>query len=190
MTQVPIQVISAETFAAIVRATENRDRLLELVHGEVVEKMPTEEYGKLAALIAHFLLAFILPRGIKAHVGVEVRHEAPDDRYNSRMPDVSVRLTDTPAVKAGVVAQMPDLAVEIQSPDDRPHQMRQKALYYLQKGTRLVWLVYPPAQRVEVCTLDESGNLAIATVVHEEMLDGGAVLPEFTLSVRHLFDQV
>lgn len=189
MAQTPVQVITAREFETLTQATENRERLLELVQGEVVEKMPTEEHGKLAALIAHFLLAFILPRGIKAHVGVEVRHESPDDPHNSRLPVVSLRMSDAPPVASGAVAQMPDLAVEIQSPTDRPHQMRQKALYYLQKGSQRVWLIYPQARQVEVCTLEDSGNLAIQTVEPDGTLTGGALLPDFRLDVRAVFGQ-
>lgn len=187
MAQARDEVVSADEFTAIIQS--NQERLLELVHGEVVEKIPTEEHGKLAALVAHFLLAFILPRGIKAHVGVEVRHQMPDDQYNSRLPDVSVRFTDAPPVTSGVVAQMPDLAVEIQSPSDRPYQMRQKALYYLQKGARSVWLIYPQSQRIEVCKLDESGNLAFNSVQHDEMLTDPALFAEFRLEIAQLFRQ-
>ncbi len=188
MAQARVQVITASQFASIVRASENRERLLELVHGEIVEKVPTEEHGKLAALIAYFLLAFTRPQGIKAHVGVEVRHEDPADQYNSRLPDISLRLSDAPPVVEGAVLQMPDLAVEIQSPADRPHQMRQKAMYYLQKGSRIVWLVYPSAQQVEICTLDTSDNLAIEIAEPPAALSAGDVLPDFSLPLNELFD--
>lgn len=160
----------------------------ELIFGEVVEKVPTEAHGKLAALIAHFLLAFILPRKIQAHVGVEVRHQAPDDRYNSRLPDVSLRFSATPALEVGAVPQMPDLAVEIQSPQDDPRQMRQKALYYLQHGAHLVWLVYPQSESIEVCTLDANTNLAIETLDRAGTLHGGTILEGFSLSVDAIFD--
>ncbi len=181
------QVVTVDEFEALLRTPQNQDRLLELVHGEVVEKMPTEEHGTLAALIAHFLLAFILPRDINAHVGVEVRHQDPNDPYNSRLPDVSLRLSDAPAVSDGAVERMPDLAVEIQSPTDRPHQMREKALYYLQKGARVVWLVYPSAVRVEACTLGAAGNLALEELGKADVLTIEAILPTFRLHVEDLF---
>ncbi len=190
MAQASVQVITAGEFHDIAQTTENKGRLLELVHGEVVEKMPTESHGKLAALIAYFLLAFIRPRGIKAHVGVEVRHEAPDDAYNSRLPDVSLRFSDAPPVADGAVAQMPDLAVEIQSPTDRPHQMREKARYYLQKGSRVVWLVYGSAHQVEICTMDAHDNLVIETVETGGLLTAGAVLPEFHQPIDDLFSDL
>lgn len=186
MAQARPDVVTVKAFRSFIQQHDDR-RLLELVHGEIVEKMPTEAHGKIAALIAHFLLAFVLPRGLKAHVGVEVRHENPHDPYNSRLPDASLRLSDAPAVTSGAVAQMPDLAVEIQSPTDRPHQMREKALYYLRNGSMLVWLVYIEGSRVEVCTLDENGQLVIQTVGVDGALQGEPVLPGFTLPVRDLF---
>jgi Uma2 family endonuclease len=187
MAQAPMRVITVHEFNAVLQASDNQARSLELIYGDVVEKMPTELHGKLAALIAHFLLAFILPRGIQAHVGVEVRHELADDPYNSRLPDVSLRLSAEAAVASGPVPQMPDLAVEVQSPDDRPYQMREKALFYLRSGSRLVWLFYPAAQRVEVCTLDANDTLAIETLAHSATLSGGQVLPEFRLALQDLF---
>ncbi|TVR24012.1 MAG: Uma2 family endonuclease [Anaerolineaceae bacterium] len=190
MAQMRVQIITAGEFNDIAQAAASEGRLLELVHGEVVEKMPTETHGKLAALIAYFLLAFIRPRGIRAHVGVEVRHEAPDDAYNSRLPDVSLRFSDAPPVSDGAVSQMPDLAVEIQSPTDRPHQMREKALYYLSKGAHMVWLVYPAARQVEICTLDADDKLVIQTVTPGGTLTAGDVLPEFELVVDELFSEL
>jgi Uma2 family endonuclease len=190
MAQVSVQVITTGEFHDIVQTDVNKDRLFELLHGEVVEKMPTEAHGKLAALIAYFLLAFIRPRGIKAHVGVEVRHEAPDDAYNSRLPDVSLRFSVAPPVAEGAVVQMPDLAVEIQSPTDRPHQMREKALYYLQKGSQVVWLVYGAARQVEICTLSNDDNLTIQVITSVDTLTAGTVLPEFALAVDELFNEL
>lgn len=190
MAQRQVQVITAREFARVVAAPENRERLLELVHGEIIEKVPTEAHGKLAALIAHFLLAFVLPRGIKAHVSVEVRHEVAGDRHNSRLPDVSLRFSNESPVESGAVMHMPDLAVEIQSPNDQPHQLREKALYYLQKGSRLVWLFYMAARQVEACTLDDGGNLVIVTLMEDDSLTGGDVLPDFRLPLRDVFDHI
>jgi Uma2 family endonuclease len=48
------------------------------------------------------------------------------------MPDVSFRAGNDPVVTEGAVMQMPDLAVEIQSPTDKPRELREKAHYYLQ----------------------------------------------------------
>ena len=78
---------------------------------------------------------------------------------------------------------MPDLAIEVKSPDDTYKQMREKADYYLQNGTKLVWLVYPEKRIVEVYTNEQQDILTL-----EDRLTGGELLPEFELSVKDIFD--
>jgi Uma2 family endonuclease len=189
MKQAQVQVITTDNFKRMIQATGQENRLLELVHGDMVEKMPSEAHGRLAALIAHFLLAFIRPRRLRAHVGVEVRHESPMDAYNSRLPDVSLRFSDAPPVEDGAVVGMPDLAVEIQSPTDRPHHLREKALYYLSQGARIVWLVYGAVQRVEICTLSVDGQMMIEGLGLGETLHAGDLLPGFALALDELFGE-
>ena len=48
-----------------------------------------------------------------------------------RLPDVSFIAGERPVVKKGSIPQMPDLAVEVQSPDDSPADMRAEAAFYL-----------------------------------------------------------
>ncbi len=55
MTHARSHALTTSKFNSVLQAPENRERLLELVHGEVVEKVLTEEHGKLAALIVHFV---------------------------------------------------------------------------------------------------------------------------------------
>ena len=181
-----VHLYTAIDFEEFIALPENRDRLVELIHGEMVEKVPTEEHGIIAAAIARFIGNFIEPLEI-GYVGVEIRHHKPSDQYNVRMPDVSFRKGDTPIVKKGAVPQMPDLAVEIQSPDDKPRELREKADYYLRNGSRLVWLIYPADYAVEVCTLNADGDMQVKTVGVEGILEGGDVLPDFQLPVEKIF---
>jgi Uma2 family endonuclease len=166
---------------------QHGERRYELIYGEIIEKMPPEQHGVISLKIGARLLAFVEQHQIKAHVGVEVRYERPEDRYNSRIPNVSLRLTDEPLTDKGAVLQMPDLAVEVQSPDDDPHDLREKASYYLHKGSRLVWLIYPNRQQVEVCRLDANSQMEIVTLNSDEMLTGGDVLTGFHLLVADIF---
>jgi Uma2 family endonuclease len=85
-------------------------------------------------------------------------------------------------VKKGSVPEMPDLAVEVKSPDDSLKLLRDKAHYYLANGTRLVWLVIPEKRLVEVYTPDDEQILT-----EEDTLSGEDVLPGFTLPVRDIF---
>lgn len=76
----------------------------------------------------------------------------------------------------------PDLAVEVKSPDDSLKKMTEKAAYYLANGVRMVWLIYPKMKLVEVLTPDDRQLLN-----ENDTLDGGSVLPGFTMAVRDIF---
>jgi Uma2 family endonuclease len=169
-----------ETFIAL---PENADRLFELIDGEIVEKVPTEEHAILAALLSGEIYLYLKQHPI-GRVGVEPRHKLPDDEHNARMPDIAFtrRERALPVAKSGAVPQMPDLAIEIQSPDDSALKMREKALYYLTNGGQLVWLLFPRKQQIEVHTADEIRTLGI-----DDTLDGGEVLPDFTLALSVIF---
>lgn len=170
-------------FEAFIALPENRDRNFELLDGEIVEKMPTEEHGEIAALIAVEIGIYLKQHPI-GKVGQEIRHRIPGDEFNAMLPDVSVRKDiDRPAVRQGAVPRVPDLVVEIKSPDDTFRQMRRKAEYYLANGSKLVWLVFPEIREVEVYVPDAD----VATLTDEDTLDGGDVLPGFTLKLAEIF---
>ena len=176
----PIKVAEFDKFLA---APENRDRLFELVNGEIVEKAATQEHGMIALNIGTFFKLYLAEHPI-GRASVETRHRAPDDNANDLLPDVSfTRDLDKPIVKAGPVPYMPDLAVEIKSPDDTYKGMREKARYYLAKGTRMVWLVFPDKRIVEVYTANDEQILT-----ENDTLTGGDVLPGFSLAVRQIFE--
>lgn len=179
------QLHTVDEFEALVE--KDSDRLLELIHGEIVEKVPTEEHGMIALKVGSRILMFVEPRNL-GRVGVEIRHHVPGDDRNSRLPDVSFTSNlERPLVKKGSVQGMPDLAVEIKSPDDKWEDLLDKAEYYLQNGAQLVWLMNPENKTVGVCTLDADGKFHMATVDINGTHDGGDVLPGFTLAVKDIF---
>ena len=180
--QPPQHKYTVEEFEQLFGQAEYGDRLLELIHGAIVEKMPTEEHGVVAGNVFAPLHNFVTPQRL-GRVGFEVRHRPPDDAYNSRLPDISFSSVRRPLVTKGSVPTMPDLAVEVQSPDDSIKEMREKASYYLANGAKLVWLIYPRKRIVEV--YDANGEIDI---LHEgETLSGEDVLPGFTLPVIDIF---
>jgi Uma2 family endonuclease len=176
------KMLTVEEFEAFTALPENRDRNFELIHGEIVEKTPTELHGLITSRI---IIAFGLY--LRDHPGGrvvnEVRHRIPGDQHNARQPDISY-FSDArrPVLEKGAAPVMPDLAVEVQSPDDNLKDMREKAAYYLANGTRMVWLVYPQKRLVEVFRPDDVQLLDI-----EDTLEGADVLPGFALHVRDIF---
>ena len=178
-----IKLYTVEEFEQFIDLPENADRLFELIDGEIVENVPTEEHSVVVGNIAFALQTFTQPRKL-GRVLSEVRHQIPGDNHNSYLPDVEFTHANRikPIVTQGAVPHLPDLAVEVKSPNDSRAALRRKALYYLDNGVQVVWLVYPDTRQIEVWTNEVSKTLAI-----EDTLDSGAVLPGFTMSVDAVF---
>ncbi len=175
------RLYTVEEFERIADSPENRERLLELISGEIVEKVPTQEHGMVAGNVFGPLWNFVQQRK-SGRVVMEVRHRALRDDRNARIPDVSFISGQRPVVEKGSVPRMPDLAVEVKSPDNTLKALREKARYYLANGTRMVWLVLPEQRIIEVYTPDDEQVLT-----EEDVLSGGDVLPGFSLPVQDVF---
>jgi Uma2 family endonuclease len=74
----------------------------------------------------------------------------------------------------------PDLGVEVLSKGNTPKEMDRKLDEYFHAGVRLVWYVDPKKRTVRVYTARDR-----STLLHEgQTLEGGDVLPRFSLSIR------
>lgn len=102
------------------------------------------------------------------------------------MPDIAfVRADRLPPEhqREGIMPLAPDLAVEVLSPSNRPAEMAEKIALYQRGGVRLVWVVRPRPRAVAVHPLGREPY-----TLHEgDVLDGGDVLPGFTVLVADLF---
>jgi len=160
----------------------------ELVDGELVE-MPGA--GVLHSVIAALVYRLIFVYAEERNLGMAfpdglgyILHRQPDI---VRIPDVSfisnehIPVGDLPK---GFWEVAPDLAVEVVSPNDMAEDVHDKVHEYLEMGTRLVWVLWPKTRTVSVHTADEiSRELDSA-----DELDGGDVLPGFSVRVADLFD--
>jgi Uma2 family endonuclease len=173
--------VTRHEFEALVQQPENQDRLLELVDGEIVEKVTTEEHGEVQVFLGGLVSTFVRTHKL-GRVGTEVSHEMPHDDFNERKPDISFIAGNRPRVTKGSVMRMPDLAIEIKSPGNTLKELREKAIYYFANGTRLVWIVHPAKKLVIVLTPDDENIL-----VEGDILDGGEVLPGFSVPVADIF---
>ena len=76
----------------------------------------------------------------------------------------------------------PDLAVEVLSPSDRMASALAKVSMYLEAGVEVVWLVDPVKCTITIF----AGNESPVTLGEEDTLDGGRVLPGFSIQVADL----
>ncbi len=178
------KLYTVEEFEAFLALPENMDGPFELIEGEIVEKMATQEHGVIAGLLATFVNIYLRQNPI-GRVAVSVWHRLRGDIYNQRLLDVSfVSDINRPIEKRGAALYIPDLCIEIQSPDDSLKGMANKAAFYLKNGAKIVWLVYPAKHLIEVLTADSRELLGI-----DETLDGGQVLPGFKQPVKKVFPE-
>jgi Uma2 family endonuclease len=93
----------------------------------------------------------------------------------ARMPELA---------KQGDNPVAPDLAVEVDFPStlQSQDQLRRKLAAYMAAGT-LLWIVRPESKTVEVYA---PGRAAVIKGM-DDVLDGGAVLPGFTLALSDIF---
>jgi Uma2 family endonuclease len=177
---------TVEEFEAFIAQTENHERLFELIDGEIIEKVPTELHSIVAGNFYSSLREYVKPRNL-GRVVFEVRYRIPNDDRNTRVPDVSFTRTERllPVVEQGAVPQIPDLCIEVQSPDDSPKKMRDKAAYYLARGAQLVWLAYTKKRQVEALYPDGEFDIFSSG----DTLTGGDIIPGFSILVSKLFEE-
>jgi Uma2 family endonuclease len=176
--------VSIEEFEHFLADYVETDRRFELINGEIVEKMPTFLHGLIVALLTSALINYLRQNPI-GHASVEARYRASADATHDVIPDLSFIVNEKgEPVSKGAAPYIPDLAVEVQSDGQSDKFMANKAAYYLANGSRMVWLVYPGTQIVEVLTPDERHLLGI-----DGIISGGDVLPDFRFPVRDLFSK-
>jgi Uma2 family endonuclease len=175
--------VTVKDFEAFTELSENENRSFELIHGEIVEKMPTAYHGLIVHLLGGYIFMYLQQNPI-GWAMVETKCALPDDEENAYQPDLCfVRETaERKFEKVKALPYIPDLTVEVLSPKQSPRLMLDKALYYLANGGQMVWLVYPEKQIVEVITQGERQILTI-----EDTLEGGDVLPGLKIPVKEIF---
>ena len=167
---------------------DDGDAKYELLDGVRVELPPMSAANTvLAGRLARRMSNFADPAGVgEAHQDVLIKLPLPLDR--NRRPDVAFvpysRWPRERAVPQGNAWEvLPDLCVEVVSPTDRAAEVREKVAEYFRAGVRLVWVLYPGQQLADVYeTADRVRALGPAGA-----LDGGPVLPGFTLPLAELF---
>lgn len=172
----------------VVAVHDREGRLCELVDGVLVEKVMGYYESRVAAILIQLLGNFLHQARLGIVAGADGMMKLAAGLV--RIPDVSFvswsRLPDGRVPRAPIPSPAPDLAVEVLSEGNTQAEMRRKVSEYFAAGTRQVWLVHTDPPAVEVfSSMDRSTRLEAA-----DTIDGGDVLPGFSLSIRDWFERV
>jgi Uma2 family endonuclease len=164
------------------------DGLYEVIDGKIVEKDVGAQQAEIAGLVTQIMGPFARTHRL-GRVIPEMVYRIDPVKNLQRRPDVSfVSDAKWPSRKrvpnVPVWDMVPDLAIEIVSPNNTADQVQDKRLEYFQAGVRQVWVIYPRQREAHVYTATTS--VTILTAGQE--LDGGDLLPGFRLPLSALFE--
>lgn len=177
--------MTVEEFDEWVTQPQQDDKLYEYIGGEVIE-VPSNAYAskissKFIVRIGTFVEAHDLGHvtGEAGGYMVDGQRYAPDVAFVSK-----TRQTELDA--RGYNHIPPDLAVEVDFPStiQSLYQIQIKLWHYQQAGT-IVWVVYPEERTVIVHTPGQPPKIYGV----DDTLDGGDVLPGFTLPLNSIFPE-
>ncbi len=153
----------------------------ELIYGEFVMLSPAgAEHGIVALRFGSFLREFVDSHGLGYAFAAETGFMITRGPDLLRAADASfVRKARIPgAVPSGFIEGVPDLAVEVVSPNDSRREVAEKINMWLANGAAVVWVADPRQQTVAVRRVGEAPvTLAVGDDIHDEPLLPGFVLP-------------
>lgn len=168
----------------------------ELAAGQLVKRPPADlQYDGIADGLLEALRAFALAEGISIvalkETGFAVSKAGDADTVF--VPALAVIRTDhaehlpasaaedTPSVRC-----VPDLIVEIASPQQRRTDLAARVSAWLAIGTQRVWVIWPAHRQVDVWHSGVDAPHVASYSIHETLMERD-VLPNFTYPVAHLF---
>ncbi|MBL8132319.1 MAG: Uma2 family endonuclease [Anaerolineae bacterium] len=174
--------MAEEAFDRFVELPENRDRLFEFIGGEILEVPSNPTSSNLGSTILGEIYVYLKQNDIGYVTGEAGGYRVSGERY---APDVAfIRYEKGPLATSGYHPLPPDLAVEVDFPstDASLKRLMAKVVNYLAAGTT-VWLFLPEDRQVMVF----SPGKPVQILSVEDVLDGGDVLPGFSLPLKQIF---
>ena len=159
----------------------------ELIRGELIEMAPASHNSSRVGVrfgrrIGNFVEEHDLGHDVGADAGVIIERD-PD---TVRAPDygfISYERAAQPPQMMGFANVIPDLALEVVSPNDRQREVDAKIQMWLDAGVRLVLVAYPETREVNAHHDDGS----VVRYGLGDTVVGDPVLPGFTCSVTDIF---
>ena len=155
----------------------------EYVKGELVPMAPpTMEHGEISTNVVWYLQSHVREHQLGRVYTAETTFRLGERAVK---PDAAfVAAASLPEDRRQSSPQPPDLAVEVVSPSDTLYSVAEKAVDYLDAGTRLVWVIEPVTKTVTVYR----SRTDIRTLQCGDTLTGEDVVEGFACQVEELFE--
>jgi Uma2 family endonuclease len=167
---------------------QQEGKLCELVEGVLLEKAMGYVESGLAGFLMVILNGFVLSRNLGIVTGEAGTVELMEGLV--RIPDVAFtsldRLPGRRYPTAPIPRLAPNLAIEVLSRSNTPAEMAVKRQNYFTAGVELVWEIDPATRTVVVYTSPNQST----TLGPTDILDGGSVVPGFSLPIQQLFAEL
>jgi Uma2 family endonuclease len=178
--------MTAEDFLIWGSRPENVGRRCELENGEIIDVPPPKHpHGIYCWLVIKILTEYIVRRGAgymcTNDTGMIVQRNP--DTVRGADAILFLQTKSGEQINPGYIEDIPNLVVEVLSPDDRPGKTNRRIEQYLRRGIPLVWLIDPEERIVTVYRPKEFHKVLDVT----EELTGNGVLPDFSCRVSDLF---
>ena len=180
---VQVRAYTVEEFDQFVALPENAERRLEYVGGEIIDVVSNSYSSEVAANILILIGIYVKHNRLGRVTGADGGYMVAGQRF---IPDVAFisKAKQPEPCHDPYNPNAPDLAVEVLSHTDDPRLVRQKMAAYWTAGT-VLWIVDAEKKQVEIYTPGQPSD----TAGIDDTLDGGAVLPGFTLAVKDIFPE-
>lgn len=162
----------------------------EIIDGMKVEMPPMSvDSQALASRLIRHLSNFGIAKGL-GEAYPEMLFNLPLKKNRNRKPDVAFVSyqrwpKDMPFPTTNAWDVLPELCVEVISPNDLADEIETKINEYFEAGVTLVWVVYPRHERFYIY----DSPAQVRRLTRSDTLDGGVVLPGFQLPLTELFLQ-
>jgi Uma2 family endonuclease len=164
------------------------DGNFELVNGELVEQNTSALACFVATQLLVYLQAFVRSTRKGVVFGDGTTYQCfPHERNRVRKPDGSFIRADNYSVESlredGHITTVPDLVIEVVSPNDTIYEVDERVEDFLKAGTDTAWVLNPVRQTVKIHRRQGQGTILSAG---DDLLGEGP-LSGFRVSVGQLF---
>jgi Uma2 family endonuclease len=159
----------------------------ELIDGILVERAMGYYESRLGVVLSYFIESYLELHDVGIVLGADGMMRLQIGQV--RIPDVAFyswsQFPDRLLPLEKILSATPDLAVEILSEGNTEKEMLRKRREFFGGGAKLMWIVDPEKRTVDVYTSVDD----FTTLDETQSLDGGAVLPGLTLSIKAWFER-